>query len=209
MMGPEYHKIQTVWLRDKATNYKTLLDNEWSKPEFYALSNCQWTFTEKVDGTNIRLHLSADSQLTIGGRTDNAQIPAPLVAAIQALELDKRHELQKLPELTLYGEGYGGKIQKAGATYGPEQRFVLFDIRIGDMWLERDNITNIAFSLGLDVVPITGYGTLQTMVNICRDGFESQWGPFQAEGLIARPAVELFNRRGERVITKLKVKDFS
>lgn len=30
-----------------------------------------------------------------------------------------------------------------------------------------------------------------------------------AEGIVARPAVELVNRYGERVITKLKTKDFS
>jgi hypothetical protein len=29
-----------------------------------------------------------------------------------------------------------------------------------------------------------------------------------AEGIVARPPVNLLNRRGERVITKIKIKDF-
>lgn len=38
----EYHKIQTVFKRNPATNYKTLLMYEWSKPEFEYLAKNQW-----------------------------------------------------------------------------------------------------------------------------------------------------------------------
>jgi len=37
---------------------------------------------------------------------------------------------------------------------------------------------------------------------------ESVWGDFQAEGIVARPGVELFDRAGRRIITKLKCRDF-
>jgi hypothetical protein len=33
-------------------------------------------------------------------------------------------------------------------------------------------------------------------------------GDFIAEGLVAKPAVELRNRRGERIVVKIKHKDF-
>jgi hypothetical protein len=46
------------------------------------------------------------------------------------------------------------------------------------------------------------------MVKICNKGFESQWGDFIAEGIVARPQVELRDRAGHRIITKLKHKDF-
>ena len=50
-----YHKIQTVWLRDPDNRYKTLLEGQWATPEFEYLANNEWTFTEKVDGTNVRV----------------------------------------------------------------------------------------------------------------------------------------------------------
>ena len=34
------------------------------------------------------------------------------------------------------------------------------------------------------------------------------WGEFQAEGIVARPRVTLFSRNGERIITKVKCRDF-
>ena len=51
----EYHKIQTVFKRDPSTNHKTLLMDDYSLPEFEYLKNNHWIFTEKIDGTNIRV----------------------------------------------------------------------------------------------------------------------------------------------------------
>jgi hypothetical protein len=51
----EYHKIQTVFKRDPSNNYKTLLEGEFAIPEFGYLQDNEWVFTEKVDGTNIRV----------------------------------------------------------------------------------------------------------------------------------------------------------
>ena len=73
----EYHKIQTVFHRDPDTKFKTLLEGRFSLPEFEYLQNNEWIFTEKVDGTNIRIIF--DGELTFGGKTDRAQIPNQLV----------------------------------------------------------------------------------------------------------------------------------
>ena len=208
--GTEYHKIQTVYARDPDTNYKTLKDGVFSLAEFECLADAQWVFTEKVDGTNIRLHFpgtSADSAMRIGGRTDSAQIPAPLVQHLRGYE-DKGRVMFNEGPVTLYGEGFGGKIQKAGETYGPEQRFVLFDVRIGEWWLRREAVASIADNLGMQVVPVVDSGTLYDAVYIARSGFNSAWGDFEAEGLIMRPTAELFTRRGDRVIAKIKCRDF-
>ena len=62
--------------------------------------------------------------------------------------------------------------------------------------------------LGIQVVPIIGAGTLGEMVAMTKDGFQSQWGNFIAEGIVARPSVELNTRNGQRIITKIKHKDF-
>lgn len=206
----QYHKIQTIFKRDPETNYKTLLEGKFSEPHFEYLKDNLWTFTEKVDGMNIRIMLN-EGRVYFGGRTDNAQIPAPLVNRLNELFMPLRDKLLSQfgdAPTCLYGEGYGGKIQKAGSTYGKTQDFVLFDVKVDNWWLERSNVNEIAWKFGLGIVPIVGMGTIDQMVGLVKDGLTSRWGDFLAEGIVARPAVELFARSGKQIITKLKTKDF-
>jgi hypothetical protein len=51
----EYHKIQTIFKRDMTNKAKSLFEGRWTMPEFEYLANNTWVFTEKVDGTNIRV----------------------------------------------------------------------------------------------------------------------------------------------------------
>jgi len=206
----KYHKIQTVFKRDPATKYKTLLLNDYSTPEFKYLEKNKWIFTEKVDGTNIRVVYDKD-EISFKGKTDKAQIPHPLL---------KRLNERFRPQLDLfrqtfadgvcfYGEGYGSKIQRGGGNYREDQDFVLFDVKCGRWWLQREAVEDVAKQFGVDVVPIIGQGTLLEMVIKIQRGFNSVWGGFMAEGIVARPYVELVARNGERVITKIKHKDFN
>ena len=200
----EYHKIQSVFKRDG----KTLIDGAWTLPEFEYLADNLWTLTEKVDGTNIRI-MFKDGKITFGGRTDNADIPAALITRLNERFLPQAETMQNMfnDDVCLYGEGYGAKIQNGG-NYRQDPDFVLFDVRIGDFWLQRDSIVDIAEKLSLDVVPIIGETTLKQAVEMVRGGIKSTWGDFQAEGVIAKPLVELKTRNGERIITKIKCKDF-
>lgn len=204
----EYHKIQTMFKRDME-NKKKLLEGQWSLPEFEYLNNNLWEFTEKVDGTNIRVMLQ-NGAVTFGGKTDNASIPAPLVARLQERFLPQTDKMTELfsEGVCLYGEGYGPKIQKGGGNYRQDQDFVLFDVKVGDWWLKRADVVEIATALGLDVVPVIGAGTLFDAIIWVRNGMKSQWGDFAAEGIVARPAVELKSRNGQRIITKIKTVDF-
>jgi hypothetical protein len=209
----EYHKIQTVYKRDPATNHKTLLEGDYSLPEFEWLAGNEWVFTEKVDGTNIRVMCDA-ATVTFGGKTDAAQIPAKLVARLQerfATADVFRTVFGENASVCLYGEGYGAGIQKGG-VYRPDQDFVLFDVKVGDWWLQREDVEDVAAKMGLDVVPVIGRGTLADMVEITRKGFTTTWALHGsttiAEGIVARPATELRTRSGERLITKIKHSDF-
>lgn len=40
----EYHKIQTVFLRNPETKFKTLIEGQFSLPEFEYLKNNLWVF---------------------------------------------------------------------------------------------------------------------------------------------------------------------
>lgn len=207
----EYHKIQTVLKRNPETKFKTLLEGDFALDEFRYLQDNEWVFTEKVDGTNIRVMFNGQD-VTFGGKTDSAQIPAFLVTALnnKFLTMEQKEKMKEVfPDgVCLYGEGYGAKIQKGGGNYRQDQGFVLFDIKIGDWWLQRGDVEDIATKLSLDIVPIIGKGTLREMIDKTRVGFNSIWGNFQAEGIVARPLIELKSRNGERIITKIKHKDF-
>jgi len=209
----EYHKIQTVFLRDPDNNFKTLLIGHYALPEFEYLRDNVWVFTEKVDGTNIRVQYGGG--IYFRGKTDKAQIPEHLMKELEKMFTEEklREVFSGVPEgeepaICLYGEGCGAKIQKGGGNYGLTPNFVLFDVKIGRWWLQRHDVIGIALSLGIKSVPIIGEGTLSEMVEATESGFNSNWGNFIAEGIVARPKVELFARNGKRIITKIKYKDF-
>lgn len=183
----------------------------WTDPVFDYLRNNQWVFTEKVDGTNVRVGWDKDAKkVNLGGRTDAAQMPTTLMSKLNDLfPIEKFSGLYGDCSMTLYGEGYGEKIQKGGGNYIKDgQGFVLFDVMIRDMWLERHNIEDIANKLGISTVPDIGSGTPLDAVDLCKNGFRSQWGDFAAEGIVLRPETELKTRRGDRIITKVKCRDF-
>ena len=204
----EYHKINTIFKRDMNSPRKTLILGDWSEPEFEYLAENRWEFTEKVDGTNIRVMI-VNGAVTFGGKTDNAAIPSPLVKRLQERFLPQTDALlAAFPDGgCLYGEGYGAKIQNGG-NYRADQDFVLFDVRVGEFWLRRPSIEDVAEKFGLDVVPVIGFGTLADAVQQARESIISRWGRFPAEGIVARPACELLTRSGHRIICKIKTRDF-
>ena len=161
----EYHKIQTVYKRDPKTNHRTLIDGEFSLPEFDYLAGCEWVFTEKVDGTNIRIIITPED-VRFGGRTDNAQIQVPLLNQLQDIFLRNQSYLHAMFKdgAVLYGEGFGAGIQKGGGNYSQTPDFVLFDVRVGEWWLQRNDVVDIARTLNIEVVPEIERGTLWDMI---------------------------------------------
>ena len=206
----EYHKIITVFKRNERNNYKTMIEGKYSLEEFEYLKNNKWIFTEKIDGILIRIIFKKEkNEIIIKGKSDNASIPTFLLENIMNL-IDKQKFNEVFDsDVCLYGEGYGAKIQKGGGNYIKDsQDFILFDIMINNWWLKREDIEIMSNKLGIKIVPIIGEGTLIDMISKCRQGFNSQWGDFKAEGIVARPKYELFSRGRQRIITKIKSKDF-
>ena len=207
-----YHKIQTVFQRDPATNNKTLLEGQWAKPEFEYLKDLDWVWTEKIDGTNIRVMWDGAS-VSFAGKTDSAQMPPGLPEVLAAIFTTDKLKVvfPDANNVCLYGEGYGYKIQSGGSYIRDRNDFILFDCLIDDWWLTRESLEDISHKLQIDIVPIIGVGSLEDAIAMVKKGFKStiaQNKDLEAEGLVVKPAVELFNRRGERVISKIKHKDF-
>lgn len=225
---PTYHKIQTLFKRELEGKHKgRMIRGDWTTPELEYLANNEWEFTEKVDGTNIRIGFY-DSyhgypRVAFAGRSDNAVIPTPLLEYLEATFTPELFANADMPECVLFGEGFGPKIQ-GGGKYREDHAFVLFDVYVDGWWLKRDAVNDIAAKLGIESVPVIGYGTLQDAIDIVETGvtfnkgggierwgnggLKSQWGNFEAEGIVARPKVHLTDRAGNRIITKIKGVDF-
>ena len=206
----EYHKIQTVFLRDPETKHKTLLEGQFAKPSFEYLARLKWVWTEKIDGTNVRVS-NHGGTIAYGGRTDNAQMPTFLLSRLDELFRKNPAAFLGMEPMTLYGEGYGAKIQKGGGDYIPDGcDFILFDVKCGGLWLERHNVEDIADKLGIGVVPVYHEGTLYDAVDAARMRLQSVIALSKdMEGFVMRPKVELIERNDDRIITKIKHKDFA
>ena len=208
----EYHKIETLFERDEKT--KKLIIGKYRSPEIEFLKDNIWQFTEKVDGTNIRVFWDGHS-VVFGGRTDKAEIPSHLLNKLNELfggEINAQMFEQKFGEthVELFGEGYGVKIQNGG-LYRDDVDFILFDVIINDNYQPRESVADIAKYFNIDIVPIILEGTLQQGLDyiLCnRQSFVAKNGA-EIEGLVAKPKIELQTRNGKRLIIKIKYKDFS
>jgi hypothetical protein len=206
----EYNKIDTLYERDLEGS-KKMIEGKFRNPTVEFLKDNIWQFTEKIDGTNIRVHWNGH-KVIFGGRTEDAQIPSHLLnKLIEMFGSDEAEQIfeQKFGEMevTLFGEGYGPKIQ-SGGKYRPDVSFILFDVLISGNYQPRASVEDIAKAFGIDVVPIIFEGTIQEGVDFVKSNPKSTIGTAMMEGLVGRPKMELRDRVGKRVIVKIKVKDF-
>lgn len=233
-----YQKINTIFKRDE--NNIIMPNAEFSVPELNWLRNCKFDATEKIDGTNIRIEVvpmqGEDFEITFEvaykGKTDNAQIPShllkhleetyPAAKVLEALGLPENIDeewllskgykhLEDIPMYTIYGEGYGVKIQKGGNYIKDGVGFIVFDVKVGDMYLLKDSMEDIAGKLGAPVVPYMGQFTIDEAIEFVKTGFKSTIAEnkdYDAEGLVLKCPDGLRTRRGERIIFKVKTCDF-
>ena len=117
-------------------------------------------------------------------------------------------------DVILFGEAYGGKQQGMSETYGKELKFIVFDVKVGDFWLDVLNAKNVADKLGLDFVDFVKCAT-----DIEKLDFERDRPSTQAklngikedrlrEGVVLRPLIELKKNNGDRIIVKHKHEKF-
>ena len=220
----KYPKIETLYVR--STQEWKVLTDQVRCPEFQLVN--AWLVTEKIDGTNVRVILNESGDIEIRGRTDKAQFNPVVLEALQKMfPADVMRgcfaadtETGVHPYTILYGEGYGEKIQKGG-KYRKGQSFRLFDVRVGDWWLNWDDVIDVAEKLDIGTVPWCSKSltSLPTNERDLSSFFydsgslvalqDKNEAGIQPEGIVARTDPLLFTRRGDRVMWKLKFKDFS
>jgi hypothetical protein len=117
-------------------------------------------------------------------------------------------------KITVYGESYGGKIQKCANRYGPTIKFVAFEVKIDDRWLAVPEAEALVVSLGLEFVHYVRIPTKLSLIDAERDAISEQAirngvttrdGAFvRREGIVLRPIEEQVDHRGNRIMAKHK-----
>jgi hypothetical protein len=217
---------------EKFRNDAYKLINEWEWTEKIDGTNIWVSFGEVSRPINDIYHKviykaqdSTQYDVKYGGRTENAQIPKGIIEYLNDhIDSEKLYEMFGNKPVVFYGEGYGPKIQ-CGDGYAETQKFIVFDILVGGnsgysgYWLKRSDIEDICSKLGLDVVPLidmikyfgnTKLTSIELGINLVKRGFKSTLGDgsMDAEGLIGRTSIPLFDSKHRRLICKLKTCDF-
>lgn len=206
---PTYPKIYGPFKRHTEGPKKNQLDfDRWSSESFEVLQGVPWFFSEKIDGTNVRVGWDGH-RVQFGGRTNRAELPSPLLDHLKYEFPEELLEQQFGPQpATLYGEGYGGKIQGLGKMYGPHEQFMLFDVRVGRWWLQPADVLDVGTALGVRTVPYVKM-TLNEAIYAVTTGVTSELNnDYLAEGLVGTPTGGLLDRSGKRIQVKVKTKDF-
>lgn len=224
---PEFEYLRNLKWRGECKVDGTNMRIEVSKERLYDAST--------GEDTGVRF------KMRFAGKTDNAQIPLklqkfmeenyPKEKVFKALGLEEEINIKdwvnhkwvesdgvtpsynNIPDLyTIYGEGYGSGIQKAGGNYIKDGvGFIVFDVKVNDIYLKTDARDEIANKLGAPIVPLMGYFTLDEAIEYVRKGFKTGlWDnkDFIEEGLVLRTDLGLRNRIGKRLIVKIKYEDF-
>ena len=206
----EYPKINTIWKRESEKPRRIMI-GAYSKPEFETVN--RWHVTEKIDGTNVRVIWDGE-HIEFRGRTDRANMPTKLMLHLQQTFTPEKMKEKFSAPVLLFGEGYGAGIQKGGGNYCADQRFILFDVLIDGWWLEPENVKGIAQALEIPSVPVFGCMSTDDAIDLIAFNLETLISelaatPHAAEGIVCRSAPALLNRKGERVMWKLKLKDYA
>jgi len=166
--------------------------------------------TEKIHGTNASVLFRSDP--TLGrqlrfhaGDSDHAEFAGLFPPDMEARFVELGHS-----EVRVCGEHYGGKILAQEWRYGPTNRFVAFEVKVGECWLSVPNAADVAGNLGLEFVAYQKSSTDLDALTALRDAPSVQAvrngvpGDQPREGIVLRPLIEVRRNNDSRIIAKYK-----
>ena len=213
----KYAKFSSPFVKDAKFKNTTELNQ--------SLPNGNWILTEKIDGTNIRIIITKPDEkgnrdVLIGSRqlilNENDKGSKPFFNCLSEVNLNKIKEYFEDIDSTIviYGEGYGAGIQRGG-MYSPKKNFRVFDIRIGKAYQDFAFVEKVCIDNKLNIVPIFGNtdvisydGCVTDLINFNTTLINEGDGG-KPEGLVYKFEPVLLNKYGERLIFKVKFKDFN
>jgi len=195
------------------------IENLYKNPEIFLFKEC-YTM-EKIHGSSAYVRWK-DMQVTFH---HPAAPKKDFMENFDVKDLEKKFIELGHERVTVYGETYGGNIQKMRETYGDKIKFVAFEVKIGNTvqpenpkeescfkenWLSVPQAEDVANKLSLEFVhyrkiPATpetiqaevDTESIQAIRNGCGEGKIR-------EGVVIRSLIELHKNNGKRIIAKHK-----
>ena len=164
---------------------------------------------EKIHGTSANISWKSEQKrvdfFSGGEKHEN------FVALFDEAFLKARFE-EVFPDINvvIFGEAYGGKQQGMSHTYGKKNKFIGFDVMVGEYWLNVPNAEDVCKQFNIEFVDYVKIEvTLENLtaerdkpsVQAVRNGITE---PKKREGIVCRPLVEMRTNNGDRVIAKYK-----
>jgi len=180
------------------------IDNLYKNQDILLFKKCY--ALEKIDGTSAHISWREEQLSFFVGGIKQEVFEALFDKAIML----ERFKALGLPAITVFGEAYGGKIQGRREVYGPDIKFVAFEVKIGECWLAVPDAENVCRSLGTEFVFYEEISTDIKDIDAARgqpsqQAFRNGMGTDKMrEGIVLRPLVEVRKNNGARIIAKHK-----
>ena len=189
------------------------IDNLYKAQDILMFKECY--AMEKIHGTSAHIRFDPNSN---GGQVSFFSGGCSHEEFIKLFDKPKLETLFRDKGLSavtfIYGEAYGGKLQGMRKTYGANLKFVTFEVKIGDSWLNLIKAQMFIESLGLEFVYYKQIPTTLEAIDKERDADSVQavrngmGEGHPREGIVLRPLDEFTKNNGERVISKHKRDEF-
>ena len=168
---------------------------------------------EKIHGTSAHLGWKFEDKkvyIFSGGENHNNFSALFDMAFLKA----KFEEVFPDQDAKIFGEAYGGKQQGMPHTYGKVLKFIGFDVKVGESWLDVPNAANVCEQFNVEFVHYVKIPTDLEALNQQRDfssvqAYRNGCGDEkQREGIVLRPLTEMRTNNGNRLICKYKPEEF-
>lgn len=172
------------------------------------LSENEWAYSRKLDGENMRVQWDGE-QVLWNGKTNAFQCGADLTEYMNNTFIEEIFEEKfgRDKKVILFGEHMGPKVQ--GNELGLDHdEFILYDVNINGRWLNTLVVEAVAAYFGIRTVynlmsqPLNSC-TLRELITKVANGEFKDW-----EGIVATPLEEMRDQNGQRVIVKIKNRDY-
>jgi hypothetical protein len=185
------------------------IDNLYKDDRIFKFEEC-WAM-EKIHGTSAHIQFKEGQPLSFfsgGEKLENFLVlfnSSQLFSLLSSFCQD---------EIIIYGEAYGGKCQGMKDTYGPELKFVAFEVKMNGNWLNVPMAECLVKYCKLEFVDYARIKTTSAEIDAQRDrdsvqAIRNEMGEgHKREGIVLRPIQETYDERGHRIITKHKRDEF-
>lgn len=210
----KYHHIDAPTKQDDEygrEHHKRILSlNDFRTPLLEYLSDKPWIMKRKLDGENLRIMWDGEQALW-NGKSDNFQCSSALTDYMNNTFLEEIFEEKfgRDKRVYIFGEHMGPKSQGNELGLGNSE-CVIYDVKVNGTWLKPMDIISVAGYFGCKTcydfmgnIPMDLSKTLSEYIAEVSLGIYEDW-----EGIVCVPLVECCYPTGERVICKIKNKDY-